>query len=109
MHHGDCVGADQEAAEFCLAQGFSLVCHPPVDEAARAFTRGNMITHAAKTHLARNRDIVDSSDVLVACPPTKERLPRGGTWYTIDYARKKGLRMIVIAPDGSAEHVEARA
>ena len=37
---------------------------------------------------------------MIACPPTEERQPRGGTWYTIGYAQKVCRPLVVITPSG---------
>lgn len=54
----------------------------------------------AKTHFARNRDIVDASNVLVAAPYNDYEESKGGTWYTINYARGKGLWLAIVWPSG---------
>jgi predicted Rossmann fold nucleotide-binding protein DprA/Smf involved in DNA uptake len=56
------------------------------------------------TYLARNRALVealvDSEDVLVACPnePTAPR--RSGTWSTVRYASGLGKRVLLVLPRG---------
>ena len=45
---------------------------------------------------ARNRYMVDNSDVLIAIFNGD---PKGGTAYTVNYARKKGKEIIIINPD----------
>ncbi len=67
----------------------------------RAFNPHAKETRPAKTHFARNRDIVDETEVLIACPCEMEHQDRGGTWYTADYALKRGKRTIIVWPDGS--------
>lgn len=111
FHHGDCIGADDEAANVLheIATGedpgppIKVVCHPPSDETHRA----NNVTHdeirQPKTHFARNRDIVNETDVLVVCPCDMEHQPRGGTWMTHDYAVKVGKRIVIIWPDGRVQ------
>ncbi len=104
FHHGDCVGADDEAATYAHESGFySVVCHPPVDESLRAFNPFATFTTEPKTHFARNRDIVNEADVLIACPCDMSDQPKGGTWYTIGYAKKKGKPTYIIWPDGRVE------
>lgn len=104
LDHGDCVGSDAEADEAGHLFGLYVVVHPPVDEALRAFCRYANETRPAKTHFARNRDIVDETDHLVATPATMQEEAFGGTWYTIRYARKRGKPVTVIWPDGSVSH-----
>ena len=104
FHHGDCVGADAEADEVAHDLGLYVVIHPPVDEALRAFCRYADETRPAKTHFARNRDIVNETEALVATPGTMEEEAFGGTWYTINYARKRGKPIVIVWPDGSVTY-----
>ncbi len=95
FHHGDCIGADAEAHDIFGLMDVPIVIHPPVNEAKRAFRKGTVLP--AKDYLARNHDIVDACDVLIACPSGKEKL-RSGTWATIRYARKIGKPVRIIEP-----------
>ena len=36
----------------------------------------------------RNKDIVNSCDILIACPENDKEVIRSGTWSTIRYAKK---------------------
>lgn len=103
IHHGDCVGADDETANLAneVRPRPRIVCHPPKDESLRAFNPWSDETKPALTHFARNRAIVDATDFLVAAPFEAEHQSHGGTWYTFDYARKKGKRVLVLTPDGT--------
>jgi hypothetical protein len=40
LHHGDCVGADEDVHELCLTLGVPVVIHPPRDGRLRAFCHG---------------------------------------------------------------------
>lgn len=106
FHHGDCIGADDEAAKMVAHQLFfqrtcRIIGHPPTDDTHRAFFKHNDFERLAKPYLERNRDIVDACDVLIACPLEPEPQLRGGTWSTINYARKVGKPVYVITPDGT--------
>jgi hypothetical protein len=52
-----------------------------------------------KSFFARNRDIVDETDMLIATLATKKET--GGTWYTINYSRKQKKHRVIVYPDGS--------
>lgn len=103
-HEGDCIGSDAEfydlVSTFLPPQAVHV--HPPVDEAHRAFKQqpGNVV-HEPKTHFARNRDIVDETDCTIGTPIAMHELPKGGTWYTLNYARKRKKIVIVVWPDGT--------
>lgn len=100
LHHGDCRGFDALAHNIALALQWRIVKHPgPISEWT-AHCMGADEIRPEKTHFARNRDIVNETDFLVACPPTEEHQPRGGTWYTIDFAKKVGKPIALILPSG---------
>ena len=106
FHHGDCIGADYEAAGIAYYNGFRVICHPPIDITRRAYFGINAEDRKPKSHFARNRDIVDESDMLIATPQymgpiTKDT--KGGTAYTVNYARKVGKPVWIVRPDGSIE------
>lgn len=110
FHHGDCVGADDNAANetFSLFGKDRTVCHPPIDESHRAFNPHYSEIRKPKTHFARNRDIVNETDVLIACPKEDTHQDRGGTWYTVDFAMKVGKMVYTIWPDGRIEEPGSR-
>lgn len=107
VRHGDCVGSDAEFAKMAREAGVWIEQFPPVDETHRAFTPADVI-HPAKTHFARNRDLVDgltpddgTANILIATPCQDIEQERGGTWMTVRYARKRGVPVTVVWPDGS--------
>lgn len=110
FHHGDCVGADSEAhviiRRYMKDQDLINLpwvhIHPPVDDAHRGWNVADTM-HKPLTHFARNRKIVLACDVLVGASAGEERSTKGGTWYTIDYARKLKKRVVVLWPDGTTE------
>jgi hypothetical protein len=114
LHHGDCVGADEQAhhaAEIMKVE--RIVVHPSEDDRYQAFTYTNTDNMMAgiepedvgvevydpKPYLERNQAIVDECDVLVATPKTKEEQQRSGTWATVRMARKAGKKVYVLYPD----------
>jgi len=99
LHHGDCVGSDEQAHNIALNLGLPTPhVHPPTNSWFRAYCKGVM--YEPKSYHKRNRDIVDASRCLLATPDGPER--RGsGTWSTINYARKQLKPVLIIYPDGS--------
>lgn len=99
--HGDCVGADADfhalVRELTSAR---VIIHPSNSDTLRAGCVGDQILDE-KPPLARNRDIVDNSTLMIATPNTAEEKLRSGTWSTIRYTRKCGKILYVVAPDGS--------
>lgn len=98
-HHGDCVGADGDFHQIAKRHA-SVMIHPPSDPKLRARLVGDDIAEE-KPYLDRNRDIVHAADVLIATPRTTAATIRGGTWYTVKYARRMGKTVVIVWPDGS--------
>ena len=97
FHHGDCNGVDVEAAAIAKELGYKVVCHPPKSSEQRGFFGGDEMREPLG-YLQRDRNIVDATDVLLVVPLQNEWQPKGGTWYTHDYAVKKGKPVSVIYP-----------
>jgi len=103
FRHGDCVEADENAHDLALQLGYTVIVHPPTDDSRRAFVKGYAQMLPPRPYLHRNRDIVDASDALIAAPHTSHEVLRSGTWSTVRYARKLGLTVYLVLPDGSEE------
>lgn len=100
-HHGDCLGADEEFHELVreTVPTAKIHGHPPLARRYRADCRFDVL-HEEREYLERDHNIVDSCDVLIACPGEAHERIRSGTWATVRYARKKDHRRVVISPDG---------
>lgn len=110
FHHGDCVGSDAQAHEIVATmlrgrgEGYVYI-HPPTESKYRALCNSQpRIILQPKPYLERDRDIVDACDILIATPKEQPPIPtgkglRGGTWYTIRYARKVGKLHYIIYPE----------
>lgn len=98
FHHGDCRGVDVQAAAIAKDLGYKIVCHPPKLTEQQGFFGGDEVKEP-KGYLERDRAIVDACDVLLVVPLQNEWQPKGGTWYTHDYAKKKGTPVSVIWRD----------
>lgn len=99
FHHGDCVGADDDA--HMIARTFPnviIVIHPPTNSSQRAMCKGDKC-HNPFPYLQRNKNIVDASKIVVACPGEIEEQQRSGTWSTIRYARKRAKGTTIIYPE----------
>ncbi|WP_143271556.1 hypothetical protein [Bradyrhizobium mercantei] len=101
LHHGDCIGADAEAHEIAEECGLLPILHPPTNHTKRAWCSSpSHLMRPERPYLTRNRDIVDDTVALIAAPAEFDEQPRGGTWYTVRYARKCGKPIALILPDG---------
>lgn len=100
FRHGDCIGADSDAHDVVRNCSHArIIGHPPTKGALRAYRQCDHIM-PERPYLDRNRDIVNMSDELIACPDGPER-QRSGTWSTVRYALKVGKKVTIIMPDGS--------
>ena len=107
---GCCVGADHQFQEIIRALFDDKVethglpgPHLKSQWVCQHCTKDVDVLHPGKTHFARNRDIVDGSNIMIATPGEKVNPGRGGTWYTIGYARKVGKPLYIVHTDGSIE------
>jgi len=94
FHHGDCIGADDQAATAAWTFGYRIVGHPSVIVAKRAYNQYTTEWHPPRQPLLRNHDIVDACSILIAAPGQEKEILRSGTWSTIRYARAQGKRVI---------------
>lgn len=104
FHHGDCIGADAEAHDFVHMLGsFVIHVHPPANPVNRAYKQGHVM-HPVKDYYARNADIVNQCQYLIACP--KDESKKGGTWWTINFARRRDVlrKFTIIMPNGDIGH-----
>jgi len=88
LHYGDCVNGDAAAFQMAMELGYVTVMHPPVNAWLRAFTIPD-VELVPEPYLARNHNMVDMINLLLAVPDGPER-PRSGTWATVRYARRVG-------------------
>ena len=96
VHHGDCLGADTLFHNICkeLSDNIIIVIHPPIDNKLRSYCQSNNILEP-KDYLVRNKDIVLTTNSLIACPASQTEELRSGTWATIRYARKLNKTVIL--------------
>jgi len=106
-HHGDCVGADASFHERVEEKNIKIVIHPPNVTTMRAYCKPSTDGEIRKEipYLTRNKNIVDSTDMLIAFPETKEEQWKSGTWSTIRYAKKTNKSIVIIYPDGITEYI----
>jgi hypothetical protein len=103
--HGDCVGADAQFHNLAKTHRIGVSIYPgvPLGDSRRAGCQGYVSLWPVKSFIARNHDIVDSSDSLIAVVSGYAELLRSGTWATVRYARKLGKPIRIVWPDGSVK------
>jgi len=106
FHHGDCLGADAQAAAVAASLGFSVVSHPPVIARYRAYVPCNEMREP-KPYLVRNHAIVDECELMIATPRDHVPQRRGsGAWATVRYTEKVRRPLWLILPDGDVFFIE---
>lgn len=100
-HMGDCIGADADFYEIIRQHGdIRTVGHIPDNDSLRTRLVYDE-EMPPQPYLKRNQDIVDDSDILIATPDSYTEVSRSGTWATIRYAKKRGIPVVIVNPDGS--------
>lgn len=99
FHHGDCIGCDTEAHVLAANADIRIIGHPPDQAKSRSFCVFYEMREE-KPYLKRNHDIVDETDILIACPDNTKEVMRSGTWATIRYAEKQKKTILLIYPSG---------
>lgn len=105
-HHGMCKGFDCIFAKFIrkYSPNCHIVGHPCTITACQVTDivecPRDSTTEVLKP-LKRNAVMVDASGHLLACPPCMENPGRGGTWWTIEYAKKNKRNHTIFFPDGT--------
>jgi hypothetical protein len=103
FHHGLCIGADEQAAIIAKRLGFRVIAHPglpkdPTNMMYRSDFAGNDEMRDPKPFIARDQDIVNEVEHMLATPLTRAEVVRSGTWTTVRYARKVGRQIDLILP-----------
>lgn len=101
VHHGNCIGADEEMVAICYAREIRTIAHPGDTSPYKQTNIASSVTLAPKPNLERNRDIVRVSKIMFIAPKGFQEERRSGTWAT--YRNARGLRrlILIIYPDGS--------
>ena len=103
MHNGDRIGSDAQAARLWQSKDGFIYLHPPIIDTKRAFIQAEK-TGLRLSYLERNEIIISMSDCLLATPGEMTEQLRSGAWSTVRYARKSGIKIVFVYPDGSTFH-----
>lgn len=109
VHHGDCVGADEQFGKIAYRLHIPIVLHPPSAEALRAHcergtTAGGIVeVRDPADYLKRDRAIVKATQLLIAAPLGQGKTRNGGTWYTVKYAMKKKRDYVICYTNGDMD------
>ena len=100
LHHGVCIGGDDQANTLAHAAGYRTVGHPRVDH--HYSDRTDCDEYRRPLHCGAFDDVIlRETDLLLAFPRTDvEQYVGSGTWLTIRRAGKRGMPRLVILPGG---------
>ena len=84
---GGCRGIDSWAVDFAKARGMKTLEFEPI-----MLYMYPSYPELVKAYYARNRKVVENSDVIYAFPSAKGL--KGGTRNTVEYAKKCGKKVI---------------
>lgn len=105
LHHGRCVGSDQEVHHIARELEYVIEQHPPQNRAMESLdceVLPGEILHARLPYMDRNRAIVDAVSQLIVIPEHPEHDPRSarsGSWATYRYALRQGIAVHPLCPD----------
>jgi hypothetical protein len=113
VHFGDCIGADADffVILYGLREETKRPCvihsHPSNIKGTQAKSKSDII-YPEKPPIERDKIIANRSDILIACTKGFEEEIRSGTWTTVRYARKIGIKILIVWPNGSVTEEEAK-
>lgn len=97
--HGGCIGADEDFHRIAKEFGIHIKVYP-----GHSAKNGDTSFHfdysdsddirESKSYFERNRYIVNDCNILLGAPYSQ--VETGGTWYTINYARKQNKQVIIL-------------
>lgn len=100
LHHGDEIGACDEAAKLFASTGTYIIAHPGNALTVKANCNANDLVLPWKESQVRIRHIVNMSEMLLAFPETEIDAVRSTTWTTVRYAKRQSVPFRVITPLG---------
>lgn len=113
IHHGVCIGSDEEFHNILLRVRpkywpQKVYMHWPTNRSATFLPKipagfsGTVINCEPKPYLERNGDIVRAGTLLLATPAEFKEELRSGTWATIRLARRLRKSIVIVWPDGTS-------
>lgn len=101
VHHGLCVGADEQLNEIAFRLRFRTVGHEASDVPGRKVARVEVDDRADPRPAMERNTLIASMPIVVAAPFTYMEVRRSGTWATVRRARKSTVtRLWIVDPDG---------
>lgn len=106
VHHGLCIGSDEEFHNHAKAAGIKIIGHPPINKSKvfKADWSDFWCLWEPRDYLERNRYIVQSTVALLATPKGMIEENRSGTGATIRHARFHNRPICILWPDGTKSY-----
>ena len=110
--HGGCIGADRQFHDICRERlwgtAVRIVIHPAsnVPKELTDWSDADELLPARSTREQNEAIVRAARGLLLACPAGVENDPgqlRSGTWQTVRMARRLGVGLVVVMPDGSIQ------
>jgi hypothetical protein len=101
MHHGACIGADCDAVVIAYLKCPKIIAWPGPYKTSLESVLKSTARHGIRPFRARNQCIVDRVQTLYAFPDEKPMHRKSGTAMTVNMARKNGIWITLIWPDGT--------
>jgi hypothetical protein len=99
-HHCDSEGSDIQAHHiFRRADRYLMIAAHPPATSHRAYCNADHFYPQAG-YITSKKNMVDATDMLIACPYTTQENTKGVTWITVRYARLKAKNCLIILPNG---------
>ena len=95
--HGDCLGADEQAAELAKHLGYRTTARPCTITKMRAYHKSHIVLSPKDTKV-RNQAIVDDSKILIVAPQEESEVGQSGTWQTYRMAAKAQVPRVMLFP-----------
>ena len=108
--HGGCVGADHDFHKLCKAMGMEVHVRPghsiksPYDTTNRFDFSDADLIWPSRPYFSRNRDIVEQCDHLLGAPPCNKDPHKGGSWFTLRYAKGRGTPSTILLRHRPLDH-----
>ncbi len=101
--HGGAIGGDDACDLEAASSGILRIIYPSNIKSQSQWPsefkkRGVCIFHEPHEPLKRNKFIIDSCNLLIACPAQPYEVLRSGTWMTVRHAAKINLPTVLIYP-----------
>lgn len=102
FHHGDSLGAEEEAHAVARSFGMHIVAHPSFLSELRAYCPADEV-RPLRSARDRKLELMRAVDTLLVAPATAVEKPDSASWDAVRMARRLGVKLWLLLPDGTAK------